>query len=563
MSTPAQDESGAPLVAVADAGRASAIRDGEAVGNGEQQRRPRWVWRLAWTAGTIATGVVLYLSYLHVSRTEGVLSDGASNALQAWDMLHGNPLLRGWTVTDVSFYTTELPEYMLVEAVRGLHADVLHTSAAITYTLVVLAGGLLARGRAKGREGLVRFAIAAGIMVAPQLGPGTFILVFQPDHIGTQVPLLATWLVLDRAPRSWYVPPVVGVMLAWAAVADRLVILIGVVPLAAVCAIRAYQALVRRREGLLSAWFDLSLVVAACASVEISSVVVKLIGEHGGYTVQPVNLGVATVTEIPAHFRLAVQGVSGLYGADFFGMSSLGLKAGIALLHLVGLALAAYGLWLVLRRFFRSDDLIAQILALGIVINMVAYLASAMPTTYWSVREIAGVLPAGAVLAGRELGSRMLSARLMSAVAVVLAGYLAALGYTAAQPPVPAATQDLADWLTAHHLSYGLSSYGLANTTTLASGGAVDVRSVSWYKDDTVPGTEEFNRTWYDPGSHDANFVVLINPAVRADPTAGWDVRAAFGPPARTYHFGRYIIMTYTTNLLTDLGPGLPRAAAS
>ena len=194
------------------------------------------MWRLAWTAGIIAAGVVLYLCYLHVSRTEGVLSDGASNALQAWDILHGNPLLRGWTVTDVSFYTTELPEYMLVEAVRGLHADVLHISAAITYTLVVLVGGLLARGRAKGREGLVRFAIAAGIMVAPQLGPGAFILVFQPDHIGTQVPLLATWLVLDRAPRSWYVPPVVGVMLAWAAVADRLVILIGVVPLAAVCA---------------------------------------------------------------------------------------------------------------------------------------------------------------------------------------------------------------------------------------------------------------------------------------------------------------------------------------
>ena len=40
-------------------------------------------------------------------------------------------------------------------------------------------------------------------------------------------------------------------------------------------------------------------------------------------------------------------------------------------------------------------------------------------------------------------------------------------------------------------------------------------------------------------------------------------MRAAFGPQASTYHFGRYIIMTYTTNLLTDLGPGLPRAAAS
>jgi hypothetical protein len=33
-------------------------------------------------------------------------SDGASNALEAWDLLHGNWLLRGWTLTDVSFYTT-------------------------------------------------------------------------------------------------------------------------------------------------------------------------------------------------------------------------------------------------------------------------------------------------------------------------------------------------------------------------------------------------------------------------------------------------------------------------
>ena len=120
----------------------------------------------------------------------------------------------------MSFYTTELPEYMIVEAVRGLNADVLHASAAITYTLVVLTGGLLGRGRAKGREGMVRMLIAAGIMVAPQLGAGVFILVFQPDHIGTQVPLLLTWLVLDRAPRKWYVPPIIALMLVWGAVGD-------------------------------------------------------------------------------------------------------------------------------------------------------------------------------------------------------------------------------------------------------------------------------------------------------------------------------------------------------
>ncbi len=539
-------------------------------GTASRFRRPRfrrlrlsqpWVRRLilvAWLAGLIAVGIGLYLCYLAISRTEPATSDGASNALQAWAMLHGNPLLRGWTVTDVSFYTTELPEYMIVEAVRGLNADVLHVSAAITYTLVVLTGGLLGRGRASGREGIVRMLIAAGIMVAPQFGPGVFILIFQPDHTGTAVPLMLTWLVLDRAPRSWYVPPIIAVMLAWGAIGDQLVLLVGVAPLAAVSAIRAYQVLIQRREGWRSAWFDTSLLVAAAAAVEISRVVVKEISAHGGYTVLPVQGGVAAITEMSAHFWLLVQSICGLYGADLFGMTSIGLDGAIALLHLAGLGLAGWGLWVVIRRFFGCEDRIAQILTVGILINLVAYLLSTTPGTYWSAREVAVVLPYGAVLAARMLSGRLLTARLVPALAVVLACYLAALGYTVTKPAVPAISQDLADWLAANHLTYGLSSYGLANTTTLASGGTVSLRPVSWENNDAAGGPEEFDSSWYDPRRHDANFVVLINPPGPLDPIASWEVKGTFGQPQHIYDFGRYIIMVYNTNLLTDLSPSLP-----
>ena len=65
----------------------------------------RWLAAGAWTLATLAA----FAAYLQLARTRAVNSDGASQALQAWDMLHGNPLLRGWTLTDVSFYTTELP----------------------------------------------------------------------------------------------------------------------------------------------------------------------------------------------------------------------------------------------------------------------------------------------------------------------------------------------------------------------------------------------------------------------------------------------------------------------
>jgi hypothetical protein len=62
----------------------------------------------------------LLCCYTRLSATFPGGSDGASNALEAWDLLHGNWLLRGWTLTDVSFYTTELPEYAAVELARGL-----------------------------------------------------------------------------------------------------------------------------------------------------------------------------------------------------------------------------------------------------------------------------------------------------------------------------------------------------------------------------------------------------------------------------------------------------------
>src|ERR1700733_7143529 len=109
---------------------AGAVEQGAAKQGGEEDsvRQDRRLARI-WAAALFALAViVLWFIYLHISRNQRVESDGASNALQAWDMLHGNLLLRGWTVTDVSFLTTELPEYMLVEAVRGLNADVLHVA---------------------------------------------------------------------------------------------------------------------------------------------------------------------------------------------------------------------------------------------------------------------------------------------------------------------------------------------------------------------------------------------------------------------------------------------------
>ncbi|HEY7011981.1 MAG TPA: hypothetical protein VH480_04440, partial [Streptosporangiaceae bacterium] len=505
-----------------------------------------------------AAGLVLFLCYLRVSRTASVDSDGASNVLQAWDMLHGNPLLRGWRLSDVSFYTTELPEYMLVEKVRGISPDVVHIAGALTYTLLVLLAALLAQGRAAARTGLLRAAIAGGIMLAPQLGNGVYVLLLAPDHVGSTVPVMLVWLLLDRARRRWYVPVVAGALLTWGLVADNIVLITGVLPLTVTCAIRVYRRSVAGRRPLWASWFDLALITAAVVATQLARTVLVQITAHGGFTVAPVDTRLAEYAAMPQHVLLAAHGLLLLFGADFFGRG-VGLVSALAMLHVVGLVLAGAATCSVLRRFAAGRDLIAQILGAAVVISLGAYLISHQVADLHSTREVAAVLPFSAALAGRVLGPRLERARMKPAVALLLAGYLASLVRVMTLPPAPAQNQQLAAWLSAHGLEYGLAGYWQASSTTVASGGRVQLRPVGATNDGIRAFNWETDRSWYDPADHDVNFITLY-PSRPGSAPYPWvtDVRAAFGQPARIYYVDGYTVMVWNSNLLTQLSRSAP-----
>ena len=542
---------GRPAAVVEDVtpGGAGASRPGDP--------QPGWAsrGRLAWIAAYAVAGVVLFLCYLRVSATQAVAPDGASNALEAWSMLHGNPLLRGWTLTDVSFYTTELPEYIVVELIRGLGPAVVHTSAALTYTLLVLLAGLVAKGKAAGREGVARALIGSGLMLAPQLGDPVYFLLGSPDHVGTGVPLLVTFLVLDRAPRRWWTPPVIGLTLTWAMIGDSLTLVVAVIPLAAVCAIRVCRGQVVRGTSLAAQWFEVSLIAAGVVAAGLATLFLRVIEHLGGFALLAPVQGLVKAAHVGLHLRLAGEGVLALFGADVFGHSQ-GAETVIAWFHLLGVGLVAWAVCRALRRFFSLDDLLVQVLVVAIFVNLAAYVISSLPVTIFDTREIAQVLPFGAVLAGRLLAGEAVKARLAPAGAVALACYAAALGFAAVQPAAPARNQALADWLVAHHLDTGLGVYTEDNVTTLDSGGRLLLITPSWERTGVRPRAYQSEASWADPRLHYANFVV--NTAIdgpRSDIPYRY-LLAAFGPPAQTYHVGPFVIMVWHKNLLDDLhGP--------
>ena len=551
---------------------------------GEESRRRRRA-RWAWVAGLAGAAVVLFMAYLRLSGTYAATSDGADQALQAWDMLHGNLLLHGWTLGDVTYYTTEIPQYALIELVRGLGSDVVHIGGAITYTLLVLAAGLLARGRATGRDGLIRFVVAAGIMLAPQFGNNTHLVLSQPDHLGTALPLLLVFLMLDRAPRRWYVPVAAGTVLTWVIIADRVALLTAAIPLALVCAARVLLAVLRHRKSLASQWYELSLVAASVLSFVAAELAVRLISLLGGYHVTPVaSAKLAVMGALPRHIGLTAGGILNIYGADFFGLSNgapfgpqlggLPLAVGVALavVHLAGLALAVWGFFRAFRYFFDPADLVSPVLATAIAINVAAYVPSVVSARVWDAREILAVLPFGAVLAGRMVGGSLprLSGRLKPtlafASAAVLACYLAALGYGAAQSPVADNEQAVIPWLEAHHLTSGLGSYPEANLLTMDTGGRITIREVAWRSTGgDVPRSFETKASWYEPRHSYANFI-LTNSANQWDMDGGGPgqligliprnaIEALHaGPPAHVYHYKTFTIMVWNHNLLDNLG---------
>ena len=347
---------------------------------------------MAWAAGTAVAALALFACYLRQSRTIAVGSDGASQALQAWDLLHGNLLLHGWWVTDVSFYTTELPQYAAIELAGGLAADVMHVAGALTYTVLVLAAALLARGRATGRAGLTRALLAAGILLAPQLGAGTQTLVLSPDHTGTAVPVLLIWLLIDRAAHRWYVPALVWLGLAWTAMADAMTLFVAVLPLAGVCAFRVAQgALANRRLGnrrlrsrarprvptvsaeSLTAYhrpnfqrwwtYDLALLAAAVLAIPAELAATALIKAAGGWQVHGLATSLGGAGRLAGNARLAGQGLLLLFGGDVFGVSPAGsaLAVAFAVVHLAGLALAVAGVAAAFRQLTRRTEHIGDV----------------------------------------------------------------------------------------------------------------------------------------------------------------------------------------------------------
>jgi hypothetical protein len=248
----------------------------------------------------------------------------------------------------------------------------------------------------------------------------------------------------------------------------------------------------------------------------------------------------------PQHASLTWLDVRILFGSVASPGSKLG-AAGAAF-GLICLLAALFGLARVIWTWPRASRA-EQLLFAAIVFNLGTYVVSVMPSPHGS-REVAAVLPCGAVLAARALVPARIT-RMSRAIATVAATGLIALlplATAATRPPASPASAPLAAWLEAHGLRYGIAGYWDASIVTLQSGNRVQIRAVDLYRHLYVPGWET-NTLWYDASRYDATFVVAD--AHGRYPAARFE--HFLGKPAATYRVASWLVMVYRANLLPRL----------
>jgi hypothetical protein len=507
----------------------------------------RWWIAAAWTIGALA----LLALYLRISLSYRVNSDGANSALQGWDILHGNLLLHGWILGDVTFYTFELPLNALTEALFGLGSLTVNLASALTYLIVTALAVALAVTDSRGPARVARAAVVVAVLATPLLTrTEQSIPLEEPNHTGTTAFLLAAFLLIDRARARRFTAPLLCVILTAGQLGDVTVRYVAVPAVLLVCAYRGILARTIRGG-------DAANVLAAAVSVPLASLIRTAMVHLGGYLMIAPRTRIAPRSQWHHHAVLAWQNLRTLFGIVTHG-SELGIVgASFGLICLLAAALGFAKVVWTWRRASRAD----QLLCVVIVISIALYIVSTMPLP-GTARDFVALLPCGAILAARALvPARVAGAwRARMVVAAAAAAALLPVTTTAAWPVAPVRPgAPLAAWLEAHGLRYGLAGYWDSSAVTVQSGGRVQVRAVTMRDHKIAPLDWEMNASWYDASRYDATFFIGL--PGRSGSAEAAALEPYFGRPVAIHRVAGQIVLIYRGNLLRHVAPALPPPA--
>ncbi len=244
---------------------------------------------------------------LYISFNNPVTSDGASLFLEAKDMAAGNILLRGWTLSTVSFYFTEAIWYAMVIRIFGDSIYLMYVLPATFYTIAIVLAFALSR-----TDGKRKWSIAALIPCVIISSPLASTMTLETCvHVGTIIFALVCLNALKCDRHTTIKQTCVATLTAASVFSDSIFNYYITIPIALAFAV---NVLLNRD---FSKW---RYVVAVIIGVFIAKLL-AIIANHFGLLNAPGTQPPAFVSydNIPSNLNLFIVGIIQYFDAFIFG----------------------------------------------------------------------------------------------------------------------------------------------------------------------------------------------------------------------------------------------------
>lgn len=521
-----------------------------------------------WLGALLCFAVLAVLLVAAARRAVAGNSDGATVILEGQAMLHGAPLLSGWTLSLDSFWTLDALANTVAIAVVGLTPQLLVVLPALIAALTVVVGATLA---GVGERPRVRLVAAAGVIVLllPQSRAFAEFFLQGALHSTTILAcLLGFWAFRQsRFGLQWALGVVI---LSLTLLGDFETLAYGVLPVF----LAGATATSERRAPRARA----PLMAGAVASVLLAGILHEIARAIGTFALakrNPFASGhqvLRNLRDLPSTLGGLLGVITGPYGASPVPQFLRIVHVGFAAILLAGVVIVAAHLLGVGRTrtvaFAPAPQHLERMLFFAVLADGLTYVIFPIITSPSYGRYLVPAIVDGAVLAMRTFAPYLAvpprSDRrrlLLGAVAVgALAISFSTFGEVARGPNAPQPAMALGAFLSQRRLTVGIGDYWSASIVTVESGGDVAVRPV--IADDQgriVRYGKQSASSWYS-GVPFQFFV--FNAGAIFDATDASAARRTFGRPNHVYAVGSYRILTWphpvSVSVEGSQGPGLP-----
>ena len=291
-----------------------------------ESRKPL-LWRILFF---ITAFLILFAFYLAVGLAVPYTSDHASIFLEAKSIIDTNFLLKGWALSTVSYFTTEIPFYILGILIFGNSEKVIYLVSAANYALLVLLIISYCSVTPEGRIVPARVIISTvfSLFIAYLVSTWGFL---SPNHaVGFTYCLCSLYFMRAGNPSASNKGLLLsGIFLLLAFTGDTFTVYTWGIPVCIVLFFRSFGRENRRT--------CIKLLIVTLASIAVSQGLLHLITAGGGFTVPGLLIKYVDYRNLPENVTLFFVGLFDLFSVNFFGKTVLSVASGLNQIHLLGL----------------------------------------------------------------------------------------------------------------------------------------------------------------------------------------------------------------------------------